>query len=299
MQAADVTKAGQSATGRDDSLRLRLAPLAPAKESLFDNVERQLQTLCGPAPVPAKPQPRPRVAKPKTLPRKRRAKPRPPAAAPRDRDETTAVHIAVIVAAGIAAFGLGWIGATNVSRLLAQRGGQPAIGTVVERIIDAESSGIVDAKNERSSATGLGQFIDETWLRMIHKYRPDLAEGLDRDETLALRQQADVAREMTTRFAERHAALLRTHALPVTAGTLYLAHFAGGRGAVALLTAPDAADAATVMAKADASGRIKREQIVKANPFLDKFTVADLKQWAERKMAVQRPASLVVAKAKQ
>jgi hypothetical protein len=38
------------------------------------------------------------------------------------------------------------------------------------------------------------------------------------------------------------------------------------------------------MAMADASGNTKREQIVKANPFLDKFTVADIRHWADRKM---------------
>jgi hypothetical protein len=31
-------------------------------------------------------------------------------------------------------------------------------------------------------------------------------------------------------------------------------------------------------------GRTKRERLVKANPFLERFTVADLKAWADRKM---------------
>ena len=30
----------------------------------------------------------------------------------------------------------------------------------------------------------------------------------------------------------------------------------------------------------------KREKIVKANPFLERFTVADLRTWADRKMRV-------------
>jgi hypothetical protein len=101
---------------------------------------------------------------------------------------------------------------------------------------------------------------------------------------LALRRDATIAREMTRRFAERHAAMLARRGLPVTPATVYLAHFAGGAGAAALLTAPLKADAAQVMAYADATGRTKREQIVKANPFLDKFSVADLELWADRKM---------------
>jgi hypothetical protein len=119
---------------------------------------------------------------------------------------------------------------------------------------------------------------------MIRVYRPDLAEGRNKDEALELRHEAPIVREITTRFAERHAAMLTRRGLPVTAGTIYLAHFAGGAGAVAILSAPADADAALVMANADASGRTKRDQIVKANPFLERFTVADLKRWADRKM---------------
>ena len=78
--------------------------------------------------------------------------------------------------------------------------------------------------------------------------------------------------------------MLARRGLPVTPATVYLAHFAGGAGAAALLTAQLEADAAQVMAYADAAGRTKREQIVKANPFLDKFSVADLELWADRKM---------------
>jgi hypothetical protein len=51
---------------------------------------------------------------------------------------------------------------------------------------------------------------------------------------------------------------------------------------------------ALVMATADATGRTKREQILKANPFLEHFTVADLKVWADRKM---RGPELQMAKA--
>jgi hypothetical protein len=60
----------------------------------------------------------------------------------------------------------------------------------------------------------------------------------------------------------------------------------GGAGAVAILSALENAHAAFVMASADATSRIKREKIVKANPFLERFTVADLKSWANRKMRV-------------
>jgi len=163
---------------------------------------------------------------------------------------------------------------------------RPAIDTVVERIIGVESNGDRNAKNKRSSATGLGQFLDETWLDMIRAHRPDLAKERSQSEILELRRDAKVAREITARFTERNAEMLRKRGLPVTPGTLYLAHFAGGAGAVAILSAMENADAAFVMATADATGRTKREKIIKANPFLERFTVADLRNWADRKMQV-------------
>ena len=54
-----------------------------------------------------------------------------------------------------------------------QRGESAAVSTidaVVERIIDVESGGDPNAKNKRSTATGLGQFLDETWLDMIRAW---------------------------------------------------------------------------------------------------------------------------------
>jgi hypothetical protein len=129
------------------------------------------------------------------------------------------------------------------------------VDAVVERIIDVESGGDPNAKNKRSSATGLGQFLDETWLDMIRAHRPDLAKGRNQNEILELRRDAKVAREITTRFTERNAGMLRKRGLPVTPGTLYLAHFAGGAGAVAILSAMENADAALIMATADATGR--------------------------------------------
>jgi len=175
-------------------------------------------------------------------------------------------------------------GGTVIDAVVEQVVGGAAIAAVVEQIIGVESNGDPNLKNKRSSATGLGQFLNETWLDLIRAHRPDLANERSDDEILELRRDAKVASEITTRFTERNAAMLRRRGLPVTPGTLYLAHFAGGAGAVAILSALDNADAALVMANADATGRTKRDKIVKANPFLERFTVADLKSWADRKM---------------
>ncbi|MGI9400559.1 MAG: hypothetical protein ACR2O0_04830 [Rhizobiaceae bacterium] len=154
---------------------------------------------------------------------------------------------------------------------------------VVSKIIQVESNGCTNAKNKRSTASGPGQFIEATWLNLIRKHRPDLAH-LPRKKLLDLRHDMELSREMTARFAEGNAKVLRRYGQAVTPGTLYLSHFAGSAGAVAILTAEETADAATIMAGADASGRITRDKIVNANPFLREFTIADLKVWADRKM---------------
>jgi hypothetical protein len=194
----------------------------------------------------------------------------------------------LLTLAAFAAFGLVLAGATAWVHLTAPADspltGKAAIQAVVERIIIVESHGDPNAKNQRSSATGAGQFLDGTWLELIRTHRPDLVRGRNEKELLELRRHPELAREIATRLVEQNAAMLRRRGLPVTPGTLYLAYFAGPAGAVAILSVAENADAASLMASADASGKTTREKLVSANPFLETFTVADIKNWAERRM---------------
>ena len=254
---------------------------------MFDEVDRQLVRFAragdaAPAPREALPE----MAAPPTMPAPEVVWLPPP---PRDPKRLQA-HIAV-AAAVIAVIGLALIAAANIFHLFDARGpltGKAAVDSVVSRIVAVESHGRIDARNNHSSASGPAQFLDDTWLEMIHAYRPDLIKGHTREQLLALRNKPNLSHEIAVRFAERNAALLHRRGLPVTAGTLYLAHFAGAAGAAALLKAPPHADAAGVMAMADVTGKTSREKIVKANPFLDDFTVTDIKHWADHKM--QGPA---------
>jgi hypothetical protein len=159
-----------------------------------------------------------------------------------------------------------------------------AVKTLVERIIAVESNADPNAKNKRSSATGAGQFLDDTWLEAIRKHRRDLMQGRSDKEVLELRRDAELAREIVTRLVEQYAALLSKRRLPITPGSLYLTYFAGPAGAAALLSGPENADAASLMASADVTGRTTREKLVSANPFLKVLTVGDLKTWADHKM---------------
>jgi hypothetical protein len=194
----------------------------------------------------------------------------------------------ITVALGVA------IGLAFVASFLLARGAhlswdsidKTAAKALVERIIVAESNGDPNTKSRRSSATGAAQFLDDTWLEAVRRHRRDLIQRRNNKEVLDLRRNPALAREITTRMVEENAAILNKRRLPITPGSLYLAHFAGPAGAVALLSAAEDADAASLMAAADATGRTTREKLISANPFLKALTVADIKSWADRKMAV-------------
>ena len=198
----------------------------------------------------------------------------------------------VPIAMLVIVFGLCWCGGfsshSHLDLLDESKNQGLDFNTVAGQIIKVESNGDRNAKSKRSTATGLGQFVNETWLVLIRAHRPDLSKGRSEGKILELRRDAGIAREITVRFTERNDWILRNRGLPVTPGTLYLAHFAGSAGAVAILSADEQADAATIMAGADATRRIDRDKLVKLNPFLERLTVADLKLWANRKMRASR-----------
>ena len=184
----------------------------------------------------------------------------------------------------IAALALAWVGGTHFVANGLPSFGNGTVKAIVERIIVVESDGDSNAKNKRSSATGAGQFLDETWLEMIRTYRRDLVGGRSEKEILELRLDPELTRAIMMRLVEQNAAMLKKRGLPVTPGTLYLTHFAGPAGALAVLSVSENADTASLMASADATGRTTREKLVNANPFLGELTVGDLKNWANRKM---------------
>lgn len=144
---------------------------------------------------------------------------------------------------------------------------------LIDSIIGVESGGDPNARNPNSSASGLGQFIDSTWLSTIRGARPDLA-GKSDSELLALKSDPQLSREMTEAYANQNQAILTKNGLPVTPGSTYLAHFAGPGGAVKVLQADPNAPVESVLG-ADA---------VRANPFLRGMTVQGLQAWADRKM---------------
>ncbi|MEM8850068.1 MAG: M23 family metallopeptidase [Pseudomonadota bacterium] len=161
-----------------------------------------------------------------------------------------------------------------------------AVEALVAQIIQVESAGNARAKNPLSTATGLGQFIESTWLRMMRTYRPDLIATLSRAELLRLRFDPTLSRDMVTKLAQENEDFLRRRNHAITPGRLYLAHFLGPGGAHTVLSASEDRTIREVMGAG----------VVRANPFLRNYDVADLKAWADRKMGrVQAGAVPVVA----
>ncbi|MDO5622826.1 MAG: peptidoglycan DD-metalloendopeptidase family protein [Paracoccus sp. (in: a-proteobacteria)] len=152
--------------------------------------------------------------------------------------------------------------------------GSDAAELLVARIITVESAGNPRARNPLSTATGLGQFIESTWLRMMRSYRPDLTASLDRAALLNLRFDPDLSRQMVRHLAQENESFLRARGHQITPGRLYLAHFLGPAGADQALRASPQASVLQVMGPA----------VVNANPFLRNYSIADLHNWADRKM---------------
>ncbi|MCB1562196.1 MAG: flagellar biosynthesis protein FlgJ [Alphaproteobacteria bacterium] len=107
----------------------------------------------------------------------------------------------------------------------------------------AESSFNPVAKAKTSSASGLYQFIESTWLNMIEKHGSQYGietEGKSREELLALRNDPKTASFMAAAFASENERFLDAHwGGKVGETELYFAHFMGAGGAAAFLKAKD------------------------------------------------------------
>lgn len=120
----------------------------------------------------------------------------------------------------------------------------------------AESSFRPDAQAKTSSARGLFQFIDSTWLRMINNYGAQhglekYAEMIDangevanpsrKQEILSLRDDPETAALMAAEFASENKRILQSRLgledKDIGANELYLAHFLGAGGASRFLAA--------------------------------------------------------------
>jgi hypothetical protein len=129
-----------------------------------------------------------------------------------------------------------------------------------------ESGLNANAKARTSSATGLFQFVERTWLAVVKRHGAkhglgwaaaaidwaggslSVANPLQRDAILKLREDAGAAAAMAAEHtADNRQRLVSRLGRPVNDAELYIAHFLGAGGATRFLkamgTAPDAAAA--------------------------------------------------------
>jgi hypothetical protein len=140
-----------------------------------------------------------------------------------------------------------------------------------------ESSLNPDARASTSSATGLYQFIDQSWLGVVSDHgakhglgwaasaigrsggRYHVSDPALRQQIMDLRRQPEIASIMAAEHAADNQATLEAQlGRPVTSTDLYLAHFLGVGGAAKFLRAHDqnpGASAAAVLPSAAATNR--------------------------------------------
>lgn len=163
----------------------------------------------------------------------------------------------------------------NINSAQAQTGNP--VQDTVSRIIGYESGNDPNIKNKKSTAEGLGQFIDSTWFHMVRKYRPDIANGKTNAQLKALKRDPALSREMTTRYVEENAALLKKHGFPVNVRNLYVMHFLGsGEGPKLLRADPNQ----------PVSSFISAQSINANKTVLSGKTAQQVLDWAARAMKV-------------
>ena len=106
-----------------------------------------------------------------------------------------------------------------------------------------ESSFDIDAQAKTSSARGLYQFLNATWLEMIDKYgeKHGINPDQSKEDLLKLRDDPETASKMAAEFASQNQSYLeKTWGGEIGATELYLAHFMGAGGAASFLKAREA-----------------------------------------------------------
>lgn len=144
--------------------------------------------------------------------------------------------------------------------------GAGGVDAYLGKVAQRESNNNSSAQSTSSSATGLFQYTDSTWLNSIKKYKPDWAQGLNREQILDLRKDPVFSGEIAKKDAATNAALLESKGFAPTGGNLYAMHHFGPVGARALLQADPDTPVDQIMPR----------NVIAANPYLRNHTAGSL-----------------------
>lgn len=164
---------------------------------------------------------------------------------------------------------------------------QEAIKSFSAKVPAIEASGNAKATNPNSTAVGLGQFTEQTWLALFRQNFPAEAANMGKDAILALRSDAEITKKMIEAYAAQNADVLKKAGLSVTEANLYLAHFLGPDGAVKVIKAA---------ANTPVSALIGQKSI-NANPKVlgGTKTAGDVRAFADKKVGDSTSAESDVA----
>lgn len=143
-------------------------------------------------------------------------------------------------------------------------------------IITIESSGNPFIRASTSSALGLFQFLNATWLATVKLHAPQVMAGKSQSQVLAMRTDPTFCIDMGARFEEDNQKIIGAGATP---GDIYLAHFLGAGTAKSLFRGNQSAPASQYVSQA----------AINANKsILQGKTVAQVRAWAAKRMAQSR-----------
>jgi hypothetical protein len=180
-------------------------------------------------------------------------------------------------------------GQKAVDDALGGRGGSPAPqlspgGSYEDSVIGSEGQG----KNPLSSATGPGQFVDDTW-RAFATANPDLFKGMTPAQVMGARSDPELAAQLGPRavtwLAQQNAPVLDAAGVTPSGQSLRIAHYIGAKPAAAVMQAPENAPVKDFVSA----------EAVKANPELATMTAGQLRQ---RYANTPNPGFLTTAAAK-
>lgn len=149
----------------------------------------------------------------------------------------------------------------------------PTSSDVASKIINVESGGRANARSKASSASGLGQFTDSTWLSL---YKQKIGAGdLTDAQILAKKTDPELSRRMTNFLVDANKAVLGDKGLPATDANVYTLHFLGPEHGVDLIRAP---------ADKPVESFLPREFITANKSVLAGKTAGQVRAWAAAKM---------------